>query len=100
MKKTKNKIAVGLGYEPKNDEAPTISVKGNNLVADQIVRAAERFGIPVVENSGLARSLDALSLDQQIPEALFEAVAIVLNQVESKVAGRKGGKSVDKLEKK
>ena len=72
------KSAVGLAYDAGTDEAPRIAVKGSLMNADEIVRLARRFGIPVVEQAGLSRSLSTLELDAQIPPSLFEAAAILI----------------------
>ena len=83
LRKNRYKTAVGLSYHPGKESAPTVEVKGENLSADRIVLAARRFGVPVVEDNGLAAALSSVELDQQIPESLFEAVAVVLNRVEA-----------------
>ena len=82
--------AVGLRYEGggeggKADSAPTVEVKGDALDADEVVRIAERFGIPVVERPEIARALAELELDEEIPEELFEAVALTLNEIERRL---------------
>lgn len=74
--------AVGLVYEGIDEEAPSLALKGDELGADRIVKLAHRYGIPVVENAQLARALNALELDEEIPEELYEAVAIVINNLE------------------
>lgn len=74
--------AVGLLYRSGGDRAPTVQAKGEALMADEIVRIARRFGIPVVERTDLARTLAAIELDQEIPEELFEPVAVILDQLD------------------
>ena len=81
--KRRYRTAVGLAYLPGQDGAPSVEVKGEDLIAEKIVQTAHRFGVPVVEDRNLARALNSLELDQQIPESLFEAVAVVLNQIEA-----------------
>ena len=85
-RKSDYRMAVGLSYDGLEHEAPTLEVKGEQLFADKIVKTAKRYGVPVVEHRELARVLAALDVGEQIPEKLFEAVAIVLNQIESKLA--------------
>lgn len=70
--------AVGIQYAGEPGETPSISVKGSGVEADEVVKLAKRFGIPVVEDAALARSLTCLELDAAIPASLFKAVAIVL----------------------
>ena len=84
MSKEKLKRAVGLEYHPARDDAPLVAVNGENLVADQIVGIARRFGIPVVDDPQLAQALAKVELDTEIPENMFEAVAILLNQLKAK----------------
>jgi len=84
QKKFRYKLAVGLDYDPLKSETPSVGVKGEELQADQVVKLAKRFGVSVVEQPELAKALNVLELDQEIPENLFEAVAIVLNQLEKR----------------
>ncbi len=79
--------AVGLsyqddGYQENAQAVPLVELKGEQLMADQLVKIARRFGIPVVEKPELAQALGSLEVDQEIPASLYEPVAIVLNQVE------------------
>lgn len=83
IKKARYTTAVGLRYEATRDDAPEISVKGKGLIAERIVRLANRYGVPVVEKPELAKALSAIDLDQHIPEDLYEPVAIVLTSLEN-----------------
>ncbi|MBX7136694.1 MAG: EscU/YscU/HrcU family type III secretion system export apparatus switch protein [Oligoflexia bacterium] len=74
-----HKLAVGLSYG--GCAAPSLSCRGEFLAADEIVRLARRFGVSVVEHPELARALDPLELDQEIPRELFEAVAVLLAEL-------------------
>lgn len=78
------KRAVALAYDAEHGEAPLVNAQGDAFGADEIVRIARRFGVPVVENSAVAQALSQLSLDQHIPENLYQAVAIILNNLEGK----------------
>jgi len=79
--KNRYKLAVGLEYDEKDSDAPVVGTKGEYFSADEIVKIAKRFGIPVVEKPELARALKSLEENESIPEELFEAVAIVLNEL-------------------
>lgn len=79
------KLAVGLEYDEASCGTPSISSKGEALIADEIVKIAERFGVPVVEKPELGRALAAFNVDQQIPQSLYEAVAVVLNQIKKRI---------------
>lgn len=86
--KSKYLMAVGLRYGGKLDEVPTLSVNEENLAADEVVRIARRFGIPVMERPALSRALHSLETEAEVPEHLFEAVAAVLHEIE--VGSRRG----------
>lgn len=58
---------------------PSLALKGEFLLADRVVEVARRFGVPVVEDAGLAQALSPLEIDQKIPEKLYRAVAVLLN---------------------
>jgi len=75
--------AVGLAYEATNDEAPQVMVKGEDRTADEVVRIARRFGVPVVERSEISELLYGRPLDERIPEDLYEAVALILTELKS-----------------
>lgn len=77
--------AVSLEYTESGDGAPRVNAKGDNLVADHIVKIARRFGVPVVEKGEMARALSSVPLDQEIPEPLFEAVAVMLQELKRTV---------------
>lgn len=76
------KRAVALGYDALQDQAPVVNALGDALSADELVRLAKRFGVPVVENAPLAQALSQLAMGQRIPQSLYRAVAIILNQLE------------------
>ncbi len=81
-KKPIYKTAVGLEYDTQGAAAPTVSAKGEFLSADEIVKIAQRYGVPVIERPSLAKALLPLEVEEQIPEDLFEAVAVVLQEVD------------------
>jgi flagellar biosynthesis protein len=76
-------IAVGLAYEEGVDPAPEVIVKGEGLEADEIVRLANRYGVPVVEKEELSELLKGIPLDETIPADLYEAVALILSELKS-----------------
>ncbi len=78
----KYKRAIGLAYDEIQNAAPTLLLKGARLRADEIVELAKKYNIPIIENPALAKALETLELDQEIPEELYEAVALLLNQIE------------------
>ena len=80
-KKATYKTAIGLEYDPNSDDAPIVGVKGELLSADEIVKLAKRFGVPVVEKPELAQALLPLDVEDSIPEDLFETVAGVFGEI-------------------
>ena len=72
-------FAVALRYKPDKDNAPIVLAKGQDELALRIVRTAEEHHVAVIENVPLARKLYAeAELNQEIPAALYGAVAEVL----------------------
>ena len=71
-------IAVALKFDENTMNAPTVVAKGERLVAQQIKEIARQAGVPIYRDVALARALHELELDDEIPEALYEAVAEVL----------------------
>jgi flagellar biosynthesis protein len=73
--------AFALGFPDGEDAPPALTARGEYGLADEIVRLARRFGVPVVEREEIAESLAPLELDQRIPPELFEVAAALLVEV-------------------
>jgi len=69
-------LAVALQYD--GEHAPRVTAKGRDQVAENIVRLARQHGVPLQENEPLAGMLATLELGEEIPEALYLAVAQVI----------------------
>lgn len=69
-------IAVALRYD--GDGAPTVTAKGNELLAEQIIGIAEAHDIPLYPNPELATALVQIPLGEEVPEELYRAVAEVI----------------------
>lgn len=77
--KNPSHVALAVKYDDSMDQAPKVIAKGADLLAEQIVKIAEAYGVPVVENIPLSRALFRLvRINQQIPPDLYRAVAEVL----------------------
>jgi flagellar biosynthetic protein FlhB len=75
-------FAVALDYQADSMHAPKVLAKGAFHVAQKIVDIARENNIPVVQNVPLARALyKAVEVDQEIPPAMYVAVAEVLAYV-------------------
>lgn len=70
--------ATALRYRPPRDRAPRLVAKGQGFVADRIVEAARRHGVPIREDPFLVEALATLDLDAQIPPELYRVVAELL----------------------
>lgn len=73
--------AVALRYDEAVDPVPVVVAGGDGALAAAIERAAYDYGVPVVHDVPLATALSELSVGDEIPEALFEAVAVVLREL-------------------
>jgi flagellar biosynthesis protein FlhB len=74
-----SRIAVALRYEPKLMNAPRVIAKGEGKFARIIRDVAEKYNIPVFEHVSLARALNVIRVGNEIPTALYETVAEILN---------------------
>ena len=69
--------AVALSYE--GIAAPRVSATGDGALGEAIVAEAQAHGVLITQDPALAAALSQLRLDEEIPEELFTAVAIVLS---------------------
>jgi len=75
-------FAVAIRYDDKTMRAPQVISKGADLLAMRIRDIAKTHSIPVLQSPMLARALYAnAELDEDIPSALYTAVAQVLAYV-------------------
>lgn len=81
--KPKYRFAAALNYDAK-DDAPTVSVKGEDLDADYIVKIARQYGVPVEERGELAELLQEVEVDQEIPQELYEIVAVLFHELDKR----------------
>jgi len=73
--------AVALKYGAEMN-APRLLAKGVDNIAFKIREIAEAHGIPIVENPPVARAIHAnVELDQEIPPAMYKAVAEIIGYV-------------------
>lgn len=84
--------AVALEYVDGEMNAPRVVAKGADLLAARIREIASESGVPLLEAPPLARALYRhVQVDQEIPAALYSAVAQVLawvHQLQQHAAGR------------
>lgn len=83
-------FAVALRYDMDNDNAPVLLAKGQDELAQRIIRVGEENQVAVVENKPLARGIFATTeIGQEIPAEYYSAVAEVLVYV-YKLNGKEG----------
>ena len=71
------KKAAALSYSGVG--APILVAKGEGDRANLIVEAGKESEIPIIEGEELSSYLQKVSIGSEIPQALFESVAIVLS---------------------
>jgi flagellar biosynthesis protein len=76
-KPLKKAIALEYGKKP----APVLTAKGEGEMAEQIIAEAKKRGIHIAEDAQLVGLLSQLKLDDEIPENLYVAVAVILSWV-------------------
>jgi flagellar biosynthesis protein FlhB len=74
-------ISVAIKYERGKADAPIITAKGADLMAAQIRQIASESGVPIKRDIPLARALYEFDVEDEVPEELYEAVAVVLQWV-------------------
>ncbi len=70
-------IAVALNYD--GNGAPRVTAKGCNQLAEIIRSLAQAHGVPLCYDPILAQVLSRVELGEEIPPALFHAVAEVIS---------------------
>ncbi|QVM89902.1 EscU/YscU/HrcU family type III secretion system export apparatus switch protein [Pseudomonas entomophila] len=68
--------AIALSYD--GQQAPTLSAKGDDELAEAILALAREHEVPIYENAELVRLLARLELGEQIPEALYLTIAEII----------------------
>lgn len=67
-----------IALQESDTSAPVVVAKGDQLLADEIIRLAHENDIPVYEDPGLTQALAQIDLGEEIPELLYRAVAEVI----------------------
>ncbi|MBV1877963.1 MAG: EscU/YscU/HrcU family type III secretion system export apparatus switch protein [Pseudomonadales bacterium] len=71
------KKAVALKYDGQH--APQVTARGEQDLALEIMQIAEAFSVPMFQQTDLAELLYQLELNDEIPEALYIAVAEIIS---------------------
>ncbi|MDG9757433.1 EscU/YscU/HrcU family type III secretion system export apparatus switch protein [Pseudomonas sediminis] len=68
--------AIALNYDGHN--APILSAKGDDELAEAILAIAREYEVPIYENAELVRLLARLELGDAIPDALYRCIAEII----------------------
>lgn len=74
--KAEPRQAIALNYDGQN--APVLSAKGDDELAEAILAIAREYEVPIYENAELVRLLARLELGDAIPEALYRCIAEII----------------------
>ncbi len=91
-KESQPRFAIALEYD--GEQAPVVTAKGHQEVAEEILKIAEQENIPVYEDKELSALLAQLDLGDHIPQSLYVVIAEVLT-----FAYRLSGKHKDFMDK-
>jgi flagellar biosynthesis protein len=69
-------LAVALKYDAPH--APKVVAVGRGELGQRIIDVAREHGVPLENNAPLAEALSTIELEEEIPEALYAAVATVI----------------------
>ncbi len=72
----KQTLAVAVQYDAP--DVPRVVAMGRGDLGQRIIDLAKEHGVPLEQNPVLAQALSAVEIDEEIPEALYLAVAEVL----------------------
>lgn len=77
-------LAIALGYEKGLDAAPYVLGMAKDYMAEQMIKLAKEYNVPVVRNVKLAHKLwEEAELYEYVPEDTYEAVAEILRWISS-----------------
>lgn len=79
MKKNKNAPRFAIALEYDGEQAPVVTAKGHQDVAEEILKLADQHHIPVYEDKELSALLNELDLGDHIPQSLYVVIAEVLS---------------------
>ena len=73
-----NQINIAVALEYDGESAPKVTAKGEGSIAQQIIAIAKNHDVPLQENPELVQMLSHIELGEEIPEALYLAVAEII----------------------
>lgn len=75
-------LAIAIGYQREIDPAPYVISKGQDFNAEQMIKIAEEYNIPVVRNIKLAHKLwEEGEIYEFVPEETYEPLAEIMRWI-------------------
>ncbi|KPG90253.1 flagellar biosynthesis protein FlhB [Pseudomonas sp. RIT-PI-q] len=68
--------AIALKYD--GTHAPTLTAKGDEELAEAILKLAREYEVPIYENAELVKLLARMELGESIPEELYRTIAEII----------------------
>ncbi|UZJ62113.1 EscU/YscU/HrcU family type III secretion system export apparatus switch protein [Pseudomonas sp. KU26590] len=68
--------AIALSYD--GHQAPTLTAKGDDALAEAILAIAREYKVPIYENAELVKMLARLELGDSIPQELYLTIAEII----------------------
>ncbi|MBK5355198.1 EscU/YscU/HrcU family type III secretion system export apparatus switch protein [Pseudomonas sp. TH41] len=68
--------AIALKYD--GTHAPTLTAKGDEELAETILKIARDYDVPIYENAELVKLLARMELGESIPEELYRTIAEII----------------------
>jgi len=81
MKNNQNKPPQAIALTYDGTHAPFISATGDHSIAEEILRIAQEYEVPIYENPDLVGILSKLELGDEIPEILYRTIAEIISFV-------------------
>lgn len=75
------RLLVALDYDEEKDGAPRVVAKGMGARAEQLIALCKEYGVPLMRDVSLSNALYRVEVGEEIPEELYDAVAVILNFV-------------------
>lgn len=69
-------VAIALKYD--GTQAPTLTAKGDEELAEEILRIARDYEVPIYENAELVKLLARMELGESIPQELYRTIAEII----------------------
>ena len=89
--------ATALQYNKDEDNAPRVVAKGSRETANNIIKIAKEYDIPIRKDEDLVAMLSQIELNREIPVELYKAVAEVFGFIYS--ISNKEGENFEKEDK-